>query len=303
MVDRMKRLFYIFTLLFFISYSATSQEEINNYKYVIVPTIGKFLDEDDQYQTNSLVEFLFNKYGYTALMANEELPSDLEANPCLGLTADVEKVKGGFLVTKLQLNMKDCRDRVVVSSKVGKSKEKDFKASYHEAIREAFQTFQFFEYKYQPSNAITSNPTKEEQVTVTSTVSTKAVSDSSAEIERLKQEVEALKQKQAQETEPEPVPAEPMSATNSNQILKTQEAESSTLKEAVGDVLFAQPIENGFQVVDMEPKKVMILINSGKPDTFIVKGKNAIVYKDGSDWIYASTEADGPKQKKINLKF
>ena len=48
-------------------------------------------------------------------------------------------------------------------------------------------------------------------------------------------------------------------------------------------MLYAQPIEGGFQIVDTEPKKVMILLNTDLPDTYIVKGKDAIVHKkDGN---------------------
>lgn len=304
----MKSQILLLTFITTIIFSSKAQEEVNNYKYIIVPTSFEFLKEKDQYQVNSLTKFLFDKYGYTTFMANEELPSDLNENPCLGLTADVEDVKGGFLVTKLQINLKDCRDAIITSSKVGRSKEKEFQASYHDALREAFETFQNHQYKYEPSEVVASSYSKVNKLPQSVQ---KTDDQTAAEIERLRKEVEALKKKEADErTKVSAVEEEVVKEP----VLKKEEVkeEVSTMKAPatekrmdapVEEWLYAQPIENGFQVVDTEPKKVMILLNSGKPDTYIVQGKNAIVYKDGDDWIYASNDAEGSSTKKINLKF
>ena len=62
-------------------------------------------------------------------------------------------------------------------------------------------------------------------------------------------------------------------------------------------------LENGFQIVDTQPKKVMILLNTGTPDVFIVKGKDAIVYKKNGSWIYALNSGNDLKLSDINLKF
>ena len=52
------------------------------------------------------------------------------------------------------------------------------------------------------------------------------------------------------------------------------------------NLLYAQSINSGYQLVDAESKNLMILITTSAKDIFIVKNKNAIVYKDKSEWIY-----------------
>ncbi|HET8754196.1 MAG TPA: hypothetical protein VFM59_07520, partial [Salinimicrobium sp.] len=42
-------------------------QEVNNYKYVIVPETFEFQDEPNEHQLNALTEFLFEKYGFEAL--------------------------------------------------------------------------------------------------------------------------------------------------------------------------------------------------------------------------------------------
>lgn len=127
-----------------------AQKNINSYKYVIVPEQYEFQKEADQHQINSLVKFLFEKYGFTVLSTNEAYPEDLAKNPCMALKGMVKK-ESAFLMTKVKVNLVDCYNNVIYSSSDGKSKEKDFKKSYHEAIREAFTDIDSLNYTYNGS--------------------------------------------------------------------------------------------------------------------------------------------------------
>ena len=62
-------------------------------------------------------------------------------------------------------------------------------------------------------------------------------------------------------------------------------------------------IENGFQLVDSTPKVVMILLTTPKQDTFIVKGKDAIVYKKDSFWYISQNDGKNYNTKLLNIKF
>jgi len=66
--------------------------------------------------------------------------------------------------------------------------------------------------------------------------------------------------------------------------------------------LYAQPLENGYQLIDMEPKKVMVLLNTSLKDVYLVKDKNALVYKDGNQWIMSSTGTEVTKEV-LHIKF
>ncbi len=138
-------LFFGLALFFTINFSA--QQSVNDYKYVIVPEGYMFLKENDGYQLNSLTKFLFKKYGFEAYMRGDELPDDLKRNGCKGVRADVKK-KPGLLKTKLIVDLIDCNGKVIFSSKEGVSREKDFKKSYHEALRDAFKDVDYLNYKY-----------------------------------------------------------------------------------------------------------------------------------------------------------
>ena len=142
---------FLLVIAFFMVFSGNAQKSVNDYKYVIVPTRYNFLKKDDAYQLNSLTQFLFKKYGFNAILQGQELPADLIANGCKGLQADVTK-NSGLFVTKLVVTLKDCNGREVFTSTEGTSKEKDFKAAFHAALRDAFKSVEQLNYSYN-SNA------------------------------------------------------------------------------------------------------------------------------------------------------
>lgn len=289
----MNRFLMVMLIACLFQFSGFSQEKINDYKYVIIPMQYEFQKSEDQYQINSLTKFLFNKYGYTAFFQNEEYPKDLIANRCLAMTANIINLKG-FLSTKLQIELRDCDKNLIAASKEGKSKVKEFKKAYNLAIRDAFSTFQFFNYAYKENkDVITRNEDK--------------LTNEEKEIERLVKEVEALKEKAAEKTivstEPSEKTAEEVLEQVKEEPIQVKEIEATATTKNTSEILYAQPIEGGYQVVDTEPKKVMVLLLSGSEDYYIVKGKDAVVYKKDKAWIYAENDGKNVTIKEIKLKF
>ncbi|MCG8803916.1 hypothetical protein [Tenacibaculum finnmarkense] len=141
----------IIILLLLISTSIQAQKNVNNYKYIMVPNKFDFLKTVDQYQTSSLTKFLFKKHGFTVFLADEVLPDDLAENRCLALTAVLTDASSLF-TTKNSITLKDCDNKDVFSSKEGRSKIKNYKKSYHEAIRNAFKSIKALKYKYTPNS-------------------------------------------------------------------------------------------------------------------------------------------------------
>ncbi|MFK7780910.1 hypothetical protein [Psychroserpens sp.] len=284
----MKNITVLVLFLFaFNSYSQSelSMYEINNYKYIIIPEKFDFLKRADQYDVNSLTKFLFNKYGYNTYFDNEELPVDYIKNNCLGLVANVIKAKGGFLGQGLQINLTDCNNKIIISSKVGKSKEKEFTRAYNMALREAFTMFKYFKHEYSPSEEI--------KATLSSSNS-ESNGNQQQKIKQLEQEVAALKQnKEANRDEIIAVIETPS---------KEDKTEASKTTNAT-NVLYAQPIDKGFQVVDSSPKVVMILLETPKQNTFIVKDQNAIVYKEDGFWYLSTNDGTSTSLETLNIKF
>lgn len=129
----MKKL-QLLPVLFLLLQSALAQTDLSQYSYIVVPEKYEFLYEDDQYQLNSMTKFLFNKYGFNAYFANE-LPN---VRRCDGLWAEVQG-KPGFIWTTLQVVIRDCYGTVVYKGIEGKSKYKEYRKAYQDALRKAFE--------------------------------------------------------------------------------------------------------------------------------------------------------------------
>lgn len=141
----MKR--YFLSLLLLISASGYAQQTVNNYKYVLVPEKFSFLKEENQYQLNSLSKMLLEEKGFTAYINDTEIPGEIASDKCKALSLAAEEKKNMFSTT-LTLFLKDCKGNVLFKSKEGKSREKDYKASYQEALRLAFDSFNELKYAY-----------------------------------------------------------------------------------------------------------------------------------------------------------
>lgn len=139
----MKKLFFAAVLFIVFSVSAVAQE-LDQYRYVRVPEKFEFLKEENQYQLNALTAFLFEKFGFTALY---EEPTPNGVQPCEVLQANVHNESGLFR-SKLYVTLENCKKEVVFTSKTGVSREKDYKTSYHEALRKAFQSVEALQHSF-----------------------------------------------------------------------------------------------------------------------------------------------------------
>jgi hypothetical protein len=124
-----------------------AQNNINNYKYVIVPEKFSFSRSENQYGMNSLLRDLLEEKGFTAFMSNAQLPQEVAANKCSALMADVVEKKGIF-VTNLTILLKDCQGNIIFKSKEGKSREKEFPVAYDGALRDAYTSLKAAPYQY-----------------------------------------------------------------------------------------------------------------------------------------------------------
>lgn len=261
----------------------SSQNSINDYKYVIVPNSYEFTKEPDQFKLNSLSKFLFNKYGFVALMNDEPLPQELINNGCLTLHADVIKDPSIFK-TKLQIELKNCRKEVVFLSRVGESREKNYQVAYNLALREAFDSFETLNYQYKPS--------KNSDIIEDTTENASA----QKEIKRLQEEVKILKQEKqvdvVQNTPKETIP-EPKTIAKPN--LNVSQVFTAKLKY---EGVFAYDLIDGSGLI------AYTIIFSGKEDVYIVKDSNAIIYKMNGNWVFAKSKPDNSLEvKAIKITF
>ena len=150
-----------FLLIIFLAstFSLQAQTIINNYKYIIVPEKFSFLKKINQYNLNALTKSLFEEQGFTVYYDNLELPSEITNDKCKALAVDIEEHNSMFS-TNITLLLKDCKGALVLKSKEGKSREKEYPAAYSAALREAFASLNDL-------NKIPVNPVTEERKNIT----------------------------------------------------------------------------------------------------------------------------------------
>jgi hypothetical protein len=152
-------------LLLLLTGALASAQNINNYQYLVIPEKFDFQKQKGQYDLNNLSKKMFEKYGFTTFMENTSMPDELALDRCKALYADI--VESGMMNTNLTIVLKDCSGTTVFTSAAGRSKEKDRKKAYYEALREASLSLQGLNYSYSGNSVTVSKPvTKTETVNI-----------------------------------------------------------------------------------------------------------------------------------------
>ena len=149
-------------LLLFLFLTATAfSQNINDYEYVIVPTKFSFLKVNDKYRLNTNSRLLLQKYGFKSIFPSDSMPSEIANNNCKKLYFDLVE-DNNFLITKIKIVLKDCREKLLFESDYGTSKEKELEIAYNKALREAGKSFDKLNYKYNGKNnsSISQEPSK-----------------------------------------------------------------------------------------------------------------------------------------------
>lgn len=231
-------------------------QSVNDYKAVIVPLKYDFIKTENQYRLSTMTKSNLLKAGFQAFYANEQLPTGY-TDRCELLYVDVKR-DNGFLVTKLYVEFKDCYGKVVYTSEVGKSKEKDYEAAYRESLDDAFKSINGLHYKYSGK-------------AVASTVKATSVSSVAA-------------------------------AVTTAAVVAV--APSPDLKDP--NLLYAQPTESGYQLIDKTPKVVMKLLKTSQSNVFIAIKDNvqgSLILKEDGQWYFESYQNDKLVSEKITVKF
>jgi hypothetical protein len=147
---------FILVVVFVFSFPLFSQN-LNDYKYAMIPSTFSFLKEKDQYKLNTVTKLFMEKYGFESYLDTDILPSDFAKDNCNKVYVTVEE-NNSFMVTKLKVVLKDCKNNVLFFSKEGKSREKEYKVAYTQALREAFSSLDELKHKYN-GNVVSDEPT------------------------------------------------------------------------------------------------------------------------------------------------
>ncbi|MBT8273335.1 MAG: hypothetical protein KJO77_05990 [Bacteroidia bacterium] len=284
-----------FILMLFISMAAFSQANLNNYKYIIVEKQFHFQNEPNENDFNSMVQYLFRKHGFKALIDGTPLPDDLKSNYCLALKSEI--TAKGALRTKGNLTLRDCNGAIVFASKESVTKEKNFVRAYDLVIRGAFESFNGINYKYTPNEDIIAEGGDEEAL--------KQVQEAKKEIESLKAEIEELKE----EKETDQL-AELTKSDQTNEVKMDMPIEevvvAESVKEEVVPEFTALGTKDGYELRSTMNRLMYTLHLTGKKDVYMFTNmeRSGIVYKtDNGEWVMEAL-VDGNKQtEKIKINF
>lgn len=251
----------------------SAQEKLNEYKYIIIPTRFEGFKSENQYQTSTYAKHILQEKGFSNVVYDNDLPQELVLNPCLGVTAKMDDNSGMFR-TKVQFRFVDCMKKDVFTSPEGDSREKEYKASYAEAISTALKSLDGFTYQYSPKEGAMGS------VTVS-----------------MKNDVKSVPAQVAETPKPTPPPVpSPV----------VQEAAKVTPQAApAGDVLYAQALDNGFQLVDSKPSIRLKLLKTTTPGMYLAVEGNVtgLVHEQNGTWIYEYYEGDQLQVKELQIKF
>lgn len=134
----------------------SATEDLNKYKYVVIPMKFSFQDKENEYLINSRLKHLLNQHSFNTLVEKEDFPDDLEVDRCLALYADLESVSEGFfsMKTELKLILKNCRNDEVFVTELGESRAKDYEQGYKEALEDAMTSFNAVNYEYNGNEGV-----------------------------------------------------------------------------------------------------------------------------------------------------
>ena len=286
----MKNLFVIvFVLAVFCGYS---QGNLNEYKYIIVPKKFDAFKNENQYKTSTLVKYLFTQNGFNAIY-DDALPEDLNHDRCLGLIVSV-KDESSMFNTKASLVLKDCSSQEVLSTLTGNSKVKKYEGAYREAITEAFGTIRAMDYTY----------VSKEQNSEPLTVSFKN------DVKNMEKKREPKNKVNVVVVQQVATPEEQVYKSNEPVASKIEKVEQPTKEMMVEDrndsnILYAQEIPDGFQLVDNTPKIRLKLLRTSIPDVYIVQHTkdNGVVYKKEGKWYLEYYFGNALNIEELNIKF
>ncbi|MFS4493615.1 hypothetical protein [Maribacter sp. 2308TA10-17] len=302
---------------------SSAQSNLNEYKYVIIPKRFEGFKKENQHQTSTLIKHLFAKKGFITVY-DDYPPDDLNSNRCLGLFVDLINNSSMF-TTKTALTLKDCNNQEIFTSQEGKSKKKDYKAAYAEAITKAFDSFASLDYSYESKDKVTA----EEPVVLNFENDVKTVEDAPKKDENedsmVKQiatrEVQYYEDRRPVESNFKKAPVkegekmEKQNATLEEQSFESMEPIETDFKKRDTDVssrakiskgiLYAQAVNNGYQLVDSTPKIQLKIFKSSMPNVYIAKGdnKDGVVYTSDGKWFFEYSEGEQIIKEELDIKF
>ena len=150
----------IAVIIFVFSISNCFAQSVNDYQYLVIPSLFSFQKSTNQYGIQSLAEAYFKEKGFAVLQEAAGLPTEINSNKCKAMYVLMTE-KSSMFSTKIKVFIKDCDGKILAESNEGISNEKQYDLVYKQAVRAALTSFSDFKYSYQGKSASLMQPTPE----------------------------------------------------------------------------------------------------------------------------------------------
>jgi hypothetical protein len=231
-------------LLSFFLFNFSFSQNLDDYKYALIPSKFNIFKNNDYYRLNVLAKLYMQKYGFESYLDSETQPQDFVNTNCNKVYVDLTQ-NNNLFTTKVKVVIKDCNGKIIATSNEGTSKEKDIQVAYNEALRAAFDSFTILSSHKFKGNSTDESPKN----TIVNATPAVVNSDSSQ--------------------------------------------------------LFAQPISNGYQLIDSEPKVILKIYNTSEPNFYIATKGNlqGVFFLKNNEWFFEYYQNDKLFSEKLDVKF
>lgn len=283
----------LFLFLFTLSTLSFSQN-LNDYKYVLVPEKFEAFNKSNEFRLNDLTYSLLEKHGFKTFKSKSDLPEDALKNNCLILTTEVLKNSSMFK-TKVAIQLSNCKGEVVYTTAYGSSRDKKYIVAYNQALRQAGKSFDEVNYKFDTNSSLLANPTTEVS-------SSEAVLK--AEIAALKKEKAILLENKNDELIEKVVEEETI--LENKEVTKNASENDKKAGEYYAEVRQKTGWKD-YNVYDDKGVLYFIFYSTGKKDTYLVKAANnddkQICFKNDGLWHLVTRNETNMEIKALKINF
>lgn len=137
----------LFVFILFTSFLGMAQSSLNDYNMAIIPARFDFQKEDNQYRINSTIKAFLQQKGFEVYLSSDNMPEEWLDYNCGKVFVNVI-TKVNMFATKLQIEFKNCKNKVLFTTDYGESRSKEYSKSFNEALQLSLKTFSKANYKY-----------------------------------------------------------------------------------------------------------------------------------------------------------
>jgi len=328
MLNSITMRYIILSVFLFGSYLGEAQTNLNDYKYIVVPKKFEDFKKENQYQSSTLIKHLFTKKGFSTLW-EDNLPDDLVNNSSQALFVTLRN-KSSMFKTRTTIVLSDRNKQEIFATAEGDSKQKDYKLSYTEAITEAMKSFDGLQYEYNRKSEINEpitvsfkndvknlddakkTPVKSKnqddkvvvQEATTDRQTYKSKEPKESDYKKVEKSEPVVEQKTKIEERSSKV-AEPVSAAIKKSKSTVEEVSTTSTSTDKANVLYAQELSNGYQLVDSTPRIHLKIRKTSMPNYYLAEGngKSGVVYEKSGKWYFEYYSGNRLLVDELNIKF